>query len=151
METKVLVKTKIVTVAMALKVITIKKLIVTGVGLLAILLIILYIASLTGNRIPPAGPSKEEQAGLDNFYNKCKFFSAYNDSLGFPEDAKFKLASKRCSEEFDSTVREGEEIKIEILTNNYDEGIKEFRNWLKDNDLVESDKLRVIYIYKPKE
>ena len=101
----------------------------------------------TGGNQPPQGPSEAEQKEIDEYYKKCPL-----DKLSFEyRGSDFKITSARCSEneQFKDTVSKGEDGKVEIYTQDFEEGKQLFRDWLSSKGLSESLKLRITYTHKP--
>jgi hypothetical protein len=92
-------------------------------------------------------PTKEEQEILEEYDQNCPM-----DSLIFEAEKEniFNVTNVKCSyNELYKDIQTGEDVTVEIYTEDLEEGKREFLNWLTENELSVSDKLRVEYIHKP--
>ncbi len=82
------------------------------------------------------------------FMEKC---SLYNNLLD-AQSNKFEVVDYKCSaeKEFQGKIPEGQELTVDIFTKDLNAGIEKFREWLREQGLQESDKLRINYQHKPR-
>ena len=120
------------------------------IGLTVVVYIVMRL--IPPDRIPPAGPTIEEQKQIAEYYNKCPLDKLAMETFS-DESEDFYLGRVLCSanEHPDFRTSEpGEEATVEIYTPDENVGIREFRDWLAGHGLTESSNLRIDYIHKPK-
>ena len=107
----------------------------------------MYIYNSIDSRIPSQILPKQSKQYFIDRSNSCPILNVKRKSL--LEDLEFEFKNIRC--DFDSDTKRGyDDAIIEIYNINFEQGKSEFRNWLKENGLEESDRLRITYIHKPK-
>lgn len=82
------------------------------------------------------------------FLEKCNLMEKMFDV----PSGDFEIVEYKCSaqEKFRSKMLDGQELVVEIFTQNFNKGIDIFRDWLISQDFQESDKLRINYQHKTK-
>lgn len=91
-------------------------------------------------------PPKEAIQEMQEQEKKCPVFTIRFDA---PE-GNFKIKLVNCPFATYTDEDLGEDVTVEIYTSDFEQGKQAFRDWLVENGLQESDKLRVEYIHKPK-
>lgn len=113
--------------------------------LLASILLFFYIGAINTERIPPSGPT-DADLSLENMRSsRCPVWTKWSSEVS--ED--FRIVDVNCKFLVDNISDDGEDVVVEIYTINREIGISSFKKWLINNDLLESDKLRISYIHKP--
>lgn len=94
------------------------------------------------SEIPGTLPSQDIK-----FLEKCNLYNNFFDA----KSESFELVDYKCSEEqeFKNKIPDGQDLTVDIFTKDFEQGKQLFRNWLKEHDLEESNKLRITYIHKP--
>lgn len=99
---------------------------------------------------PGSGPSADEQKTLEEYRKKCPL----QQHLFDVDTSKLDIIDYKCSEneQHKNLVKAiGEEVQVEIYSQNFEEGKKMFRDWLETKGLQESSTLRITYTHKPQE
>lgn len=93
---------------------------------------------------PGQGPSKEDLEYMDARGEKCPIWEL--DSI----EISSSVAITKYDCDFINTGGDlGEDVTVEIYTSDFEVGKQEFRDWLTEHGLEESEKLRVKYVHKP--
>ena len=120
---------------------------IISILVLVFAIVIIIINIRFSNRIPPGKPDSDETNRLETYELQCPLQKYLFDELS----EKFTFNEYKCSaNELFKDISKGEEASVEIYTQDPEQGKTEFRKWLKNNSLEESDKLRITYIHKPK-